>query len=445
MTGAPGRFNGRHRECLDLHRRGPCDRGNPDRCRRHRLADIIPSAEQWGKLLETITSTSNDFPSDNSVPVTPDVAIHRLIELDDESECRQWIARCLDDCDVDALLPFFKEESMRYLYIDPRLSLRIGEALIYASALAARPEYHALGLLATGDAYRALGRFAESVTAIEAAGDEYLALGDEVGWARGKITWIVSSQRLGRGEAALETVDVARDILVKHEVWLKAATLDLNAANVCRHLGRYVEALTRYDRALAVFDTLGESAAYIAAITKTNKATVLTDLGEFQGALRLHEEALPYFVREGAAVIVARTEWNVASVYAEQGHFTRALHHFDNARGALADAGADFDVAWVMLMMVESYLSLNRNAEALAIADEAVSRFERLGTPTEVARARFYCALTHARLGNIEQALGLFDEVTQAFAATGLRTEQALTILQRASLYLEDENLARRV
>ena len=97
--------------------------------------------------------------------------------------------------------------------------------------------------MATGDVYRALGRYRESVAAMDEAGDLFLQQGDEVKWARTRIGWVLSAHRLGHGEAALTAIEPAREILIEHQVWYRAATLDVHAATVCKELGQYERAL----------------------------------------------------------------------------------------------------------------------------------------------------------------------------------------------------------
>lgn len=390
--------------------------------------------------METIASLSKESPSDNEGTITFDAAIRHLPALDDESARLLWIVDCLHHLSADILLPALKEESERYLNIDPYVALRFAETLVSAGASINRPDLSALGVMATGDAFRVLGRFQESVAAMDRAAEIYSELGDEVGCARTRNGWLWSAHRLGRGEAALMAADQAYEILVKHQVWARAATLKFSTAYVCSELGRYEEALTRYDRAQAIYDSLGESVEIQSALLKTNKAILLTQLADFEAALQLFEETRPVYARHGhTGSLLRREEW-VAYVYAAQGQYTQALWRYGSILAEMERAGLGLDATDVALNMVECYLNLNRDGDALELAEETIRGFERFGTLTEAAKARFYCALAHAHLGNNERALLLLDEAAQAFAAAGLATQRALVTLQRAILYLHDEN-----
>lgn len=390
--------------------------------------------------METISSPSKASLSDNDAPLTLDAAIRHLLALSDESARRFWITQCVHDFSVDEFLPVLKDESERYLNIDPYISLRLAETLVSAGELVNRPDLHALGVMATGDAFRVLGRFQESVAAMDRAADMYLALGDEVGRARTRNGWLWSVHRLGHGEAALMIADEACETLIKHRVWARAATLKFSTAYVCSELGRYQEALARYDHAQTMYTSLGEVVEIQTALLKTNKAILLTQLADFQTALQLFEETRSVYTRHGhTGSLLRREEW-VAFVYAAQGHYTQALWRYGSVRAAMERAGLDIDATDVALNMIECYLNLNRDDDALELAEETIRRFERYGTPTEAAKARFYCALAHAHIGDNERALIRLEEAAHSFATAGLATQHALATLQRATLYLNDEN-----
>jgi CHAT domain-containing protein len=341
---------------------------------------------------------------------------------------------------VDDFLPQLKDESERYLNIDPQTALRLGQTLVQESGALGLPEHAALGLLAVGDAYRALGRNEDAVVAMEDAGRIFLAHGNEVGWARSRIGWIVASHRLGHGEAALAVVERAREIFVRHENRYRAATLDLNAGWICYEMGDYDAALAHYDRALAIYQSLGPLGETRAALVKMNQAILLTDLGDFQRALELHEETRQVYLRHGETVSANKQEHNVAFVYAAQGQYTRALHHYGQVSEAHERAGIEISAAWVAVDMVECYLTLNHLDEALTLSEETIARFERCGAPTEAAKARFLCALAQQRLGNSARAQSLLAEADEAFMAAGMAIHSGLVTLQRALLHLGDED-----
>ncbi|MDQ3701678.1 MAG: CHAT domain-containing protein [Chloroflexota bacterium] len=366
----------------------------------------------------------------------PEEVGRRLLALEDDAQRRRLLALALQEVDAEALLAALKGEAERYVAIDPNCSLHLADALLYAADLAGRPYHGAVGLMAKADALRYLGRYAESLTFFEGAARAFEAQGDEVGWARTRIGWLVSMQQIGRGQAALRVVERAREVLVRHEAWSRVGGLDLNTAVVCKELGRYDQALRLYDQARQAYASLAPPDEVRIAWTKTGKAGVLTLLGDFPAALVLHEDARDAFVRHGRTVSVLGQELNVASVYAGQGQYTRALRLLDGARETAEGAGLEASAAAAALDAVECYLGLNRNAEALALGQETAERLERAGAATEAAKARFDCALALARQGKTGPALELLQTVADVFGRAGSTAHLAYARLQRASLYL---------
>ncbi|HET8628179.1 MAG TPA: CHAT domain-containing tetratricopeptide repeat protein [Thermomicrobiales bacterium] len=391
--------------------------------------------------METGSSPSRSCASGGDDLLTLDTIVPRLLALPDDPARRRFAERCLDVLPTEDFLRFLKDEAERYQHIDARDSLRVAGLLILAADLAGRPDHRALGLMARGDALRFLGQFEEAATLLDAAGDAFLALGDEVGWARTRTGWLLALHYLGRGATALAAVDRAREILTVQQQWLRVATLDLNAGWVCYATGRYDRALCLFERAQALYASLGDVAAVRVAWAKANRAIVLTARGDFEPALRLHEEVRQLWLRRGDTASAIRQEHNIAYVYASRGQTTRALRHYAAVMAAHERAGQDLEAAWVALEMLEwCYLRLNRDDEALALAEETLARFERHGTPTEAAKARFFAALARAQAGDLDRALALLDQAAGTFAASGHRGMFAFSALHRATIYLDAEN-----
>jgi CHAT domain-containing protein len=208
---------------------------------------------------------------------------------------------------------------------------------------------------------------------------------------------------------------------------------------VCRQLGHYDRALALFDRAQRTYESLGESATRRAAAAKTNRAIVLTMLGEFDAALRLHAEAREVFARHAATVSLIRNDVNVAYVHAGQGRLTNALRLLSDGLELADQAGLEVEAVEIGIDMVECYLALNRNAEALELVRETAARAERGGAATHAARARLLAALAEQRLGNTDQALTLLGEADEALRRAGMTAEVAAATLQRARLHLAEE------
>src|SRR5688572_25898772 len=103
-------------------------------------------------------------------PETYESWIGRFLETQEAPLRRALLAEVVARPDVEALLSLLKEESLRYLSVDPHRSLALAEGLIECAALAGRPDHRPLGLMAKGDALRTIGQFPESLALLDEAG-----------------------------------------------------------------------------------------------------------------------------------------------------------------------------------------------------------------------------------------------------------------------------------
>ncbi len=264
--------------------------------------------------------------------------VQRLLPVEDSAARTAILSCALATEDADALLAALKAEAERQWTIDPHASLRIAEALILGASLAARPDHHALGLMAKADAIRCLGRYPESLEYFEAAANQFMTQRDEVGWARTRIGWLLAMHALGNGTTALPVAARAKSVLVAHHEWLRAAGLTHNTAIVYFRVGQYARSLKVYDETLEFLcraeqadDSTRDVVAVRSAWTTANKARVLCLLVDFDAAIPLHEHAYRLFVEHGETVSAFNQLHNVAQVYAGRGQLTRALRMLTDA------------------------------------------------------------------------------------------------------------------
>src|SRR5215472_19146126 len=129
------------------------------------------------------------------------------------------------------------DEALRLLYT-PFVSLKIAELLIFFGDHTQHISSHALGLKAKGDALMVIEHHQAALECLDAAGEEFLHLGDEVNWARSRISWIISAAWLGRVEEALQQARQARDVFLHlgEDFWV--CGIDHNTAIIYEYIGR---------------------------------------------------------------------------------------------------------------------------------------------------------------------------------------------------------------
>src|SRR6266487_293583 len=160
-------------------------------------------------------------------------------------------ARVAELADHAASGVLIADEALRQLYTAPFVSLKISELLIFFGEYLHHALSHALGLKAKGDALRFIGHYQASLECLDAAGEEFLHLGDEVNWAHTRISWILASTWIGRAEEALQEATRARQMFLSQGKHYWACIIDHNTAMVHTRLGRYQDALDLYERVLA--------------------------------------------------------------------------------------------------------------------------------------------------------------------------------------------------
>src|SRR6266480_1701046 len=116
--------------------------------------------------------------------------------------------------DYEATGDLLADEALKQLY-DPFLSLKLAEQLIFFGEITHHTSPHALGLKAKGDALRYLGHHQAAIECLDAAGEEFLHMGDEGNWARSRISWILAAAWLGHVEEALKQASRARDVFLR--------------------------------------------------------------------------------------------------------------------------------------------------------------------------------------------------------------------------------------
>src|SRR6266700_1511114 len=106
---------------------------------------------------------------------------------------------------------------------------------------------HALGLKCKGDALMMIGHHQAALECSDAAGEEFLCLGDEGNWARTRIGWTYSAAHLGRAEEALLEAKRARDVFIRLGALYWALAIDHNTGLIYVYLGRYQDAVELYE------------------------------------------------------------------------------------------------------------------------------------------------------------------------------------------------------
>ncbi len=345
---------------------------------------------------------------------------------------------------LDRLIYALKKEADHCWNTNAPLSLLLSGHLLLVADLVHNTYYHALGLMARGDALRRMDRNLEALPFFDAAGEEFMANGDEVGWARTRIGRVSACLQLNRTTEALYDAEAAHDIFIRRGKLRRAGQIDVNAAIINFELGQYEQALRLFDRAIETYALHGEGVELNIARARGNKALTLAAQGKFREAVALHEQARATFVTYGEReeISVAREELNIADIYAAQGHYSQALLLYNQSRALFQKHGISLFAAEVAQQMCLCLVRLNRSREAYELASETVNFFRASAGPRHnLARSLMHQASAAILMEEFAEADTMLREASSLLEEGGFTRLAALAHLKRAELYYADKQL----
>jgi tetratricopeptide (TPR) repeat protein len=331
-------------------------------------------------------------------------------------------AELADHAAISALIA---DEALHQLYIAPLVSLKLAELLIFFGEYHHAPSAHAFGLKAKGDALKQIGHYQASLTCLDAAGEEFLHLGDEVNWAHTRISWIVACAWLGHAEEALREATRAREVFSRHGEQYWVCVVDHNTAAIYTRLGRYQDAIHLYESMRAIYPTLTDkSETFIKraiAMAKVNEARNRAWLGNFELACQLMQQAQTSFMDLKETSLMMTAEINLADFDYVQGYYGSALRRYYQARDHLAQSGIDDPILEVRLKlwMANCLVKLNRAQEACQLAVEGVKACQLLGVSLDLGEALQEYAKALVAAGRLDEALAALDEAWTIFNMGG--------------------------
>jgi CHAT domain-containing protein len=349
--------------------------------------------------------------------------------------------------DHDAIGDWLAEDALKQLY-NPFVSLKLAELLIFFGEIAHHVYSHALGLKAKGDVLAQISHYQAAIENLDAAGEEFLALGDEMNWARSRISWMIASAWLGHVEEAIQHATRAREVFLRHSEPYWVCIIDHNTAVIYSYSGRYQDALGMYERMLEIFPTLeGQSEAFIKrsiAMAEVSKGLNLARLGKFEQAYRPLQQARESFIALGETSQIINAEIHLAELDYIRGYYGSALRRYYHAQDMLLqnDVKIPILLAELKLQVANALLKLNRVHEACELAYQAVELCRQQGSSLWASNALREYATTLVASGRLEEAVGALNEAWTLFNQGGFDHHASVTKLQQAEIHLEMGSIA---
>ena len=342
----------------------------------------------------------------------------------------------LPDDVAAAVVERLKQEADRYWSIDPNISLEFADRIIAIGERRHDRSQIALGLMARGDALKFLGRLKEAWEALEEAGNLFISIDDELGWARTRIGRLYLAEKLNYVDKALADVERARVIFIQHGEQERILRLNNNLAALHVSLGEEHKALDLYRSALAIAETLGEAGEQYLGLLHMNIGVAYVVTGDFSRALASYERARAIYAVRNETRNMIINEYNMAYIAQAQGRHRAALQLLYG----VFEQGIEqfpFEYRAVKRDMTECYLNLNRYTEARDLAKEVVAEYRELGAAHELGRSLLHLATAEAALANFDAAQTALDEAESIFSALGAKPWVAITSLKRGQIKLK--------
>src|SRR6266516_2102590 len=160
----------------------------------------------------------------NIIRMTPEQLVAALLQMDEQhgQHLLQTELPIFDDASLSQLVKMLKREADRQWARESGVSFMLAGHLLLISKMIQSKYVYALGLMTHGDALRRVDRDQEALPFLDAAGAEFLEIGDEVGWARTRIGRVSACLRLSRTGEALRDAVAAREVFMRYGKYLRA-------------------------------------------------------------------------------------------------------------------------------------------------------------------------------------------------------------------------------
>ena len=236
-------------------------------------------------------------------------------------------------------------------------------------------------------------------------------------------------------ERAIELAASARLLaeLLGHPGLLGLATRP--AANAYHFAGRTELAQELYDRALQLFEAVGDALG--AAITRSSALTNLAYLGELAKVYRLEGEARQVFEQLGDRLRLAILDNNLANILTRQDRWAEALERYSAAHREFVRQGRAQDAAICLRNIASCHVNLHHFQEALEVYQQSRDFCLAEGLDRLVVESDYNIAYLYFLRGEYTSAIERYDAAREASVRAGDDYHQALCDLDLSEIYLE--------
>ncbi|MEZ4661069.1 MAG: CHAT domain-containing tetratricopeptide repeat protein [Caldilineaceae bacterium] len=346
---------------------------------------------------------------------------------------KQHLAALQNDTLTDALATALKAQADHSLRTKLARAKVMATLIHYLSELTNNPLYAALALRVEGNILGiGEGKFPEAVACYDRAAiiyQEHNRLDDVAKTQVGKIGCLAL---IGRAEEAIEIGEQTHPILRRYGEWQLLTGLLSNLATINNQLGRGQDALALLEEARAICHqfTIAEQLPGV----EVNYAFVLRSLGQLAASMEASQRALVLYERLGQTVAAAHAQSGLATAYLLSGRYNEALELFEMVQAVHLADQRHYSALYIQLFVTDCLLQLGRYADVLNSCKQIRPRFGDLGVAHEFAKTILNEAIAFAGLKQYAQALRTLDEARHLFQQDNNRVWVAMSDLEKAAV-----------
>jgi CHAT domain-containing protein len=255
---------------------------------------------------------------------------------------------------------------------------------------------------------RNLGRFAESITASEAALALLERMDQVVDVARARQGLAITYFVLGRYNEALATLDRVGEVFWTDGRQRDAVLVELFISDCLLQLGRFSDVLEKCTRVRDLFSGLGTH--YEVAQAILNEAGALAGLQRYDEALASLSEARRLFEDEGNRTWEALTDLERAAVLYQQGQFSDSLALAQQCAALLTSASQPPKAAHALLIAARAAAALQQPDLGRELALEALAIGEQGNIPALTLSCHHVLGVLSQGRGDLQRALAELDQ-----------------------------------
>ena len=348
----------------------------------------------------------------------------------------------LSDAIAEDMVTHLKDKVDAYRFTDPQQSATFAQQIITIANIRDDLSQLGLGYMAYGDSLQRMGRIWDAWEQLQKAEQYFEQAGDEIGWARLRISLLGLSIQLDGeySEKLLADVERAEEIFIQHNMEDKLLRIKLNAGAVISRLGRHQEALRIFSSAVEFANSVPQYDEWMLSALYQNISINHLWLGNMNDALHYNEQAYEQYLRNKHWDGVASSQLNIVVIALAQGRYAYALKTIHKTLNTPEITDPRHKLI-AKQHLVECYLALNRYDDALILAKQIGQEFDTLGYNIEYAKNFVHSTIIYAHYSMWDDAHDTIQQAISIFSELGAELLVAFSSLQLAKIALMQSDL----